>query len=65
MSNTANSIRLARKKLGITQAELANDLGVASNTVARWERGELTPRPIVLVALKGLLTKKPAKAKAK
>jgi transcriptional regulator with XRE-family HTH domain len=30
--------------LGLTQAELAVRLGVAANTVARWERGE--PRPV-------------------
>jgi transcriptional regulator with XRE-family HTH domain len=38
-----------RKSLGLTQSELAERLGVASNTVARWERGELTiARPEML-----------------
>ncbi len=30
-----------RRSLGISQDELAKRLGVAANTVARWERGEL------------------------
>ncbi len=30
-----------RRSLGISQDELARRLGVAANTVARWERGEL------------------------
>jgi len=29
-----------RKQLGVTQADLGELLGVAANTVARWERGE-------------------------
>lgn len=31
-----------RKRAGLTQAGLAVKLGVASNTVARWERDERT-----------------------
>ena len=34
------NIKQARKKLGLTQAQLATELGVAENTVTRWERGE-------------------------
>ena len=33
-------LRSIRKRLGWTQAELAEALGVAENTVARWERDE-------------------------
>lgn len=29
-----------RRRLGLTQAELARELGVASNTLALWERGD-------------------------
>jgi transcriptional regulator with XRE-family HTH domain len=33
-------LRACRRALGLTQAELADRLGVSANTVARWERGE-------------------------
>jgi hypothetical protein len=34
-----------RAQLGLTQAEMANALGVTSNTWARWERGTLAIHP--------------------
>ena len=41
------TLRTIRKRLGLTQALLAEQLGVASNTVARWERGERSiPEPV-------------------
>jgi transcriptional regulator with XRE-family HTH domain len=41
MAVTGDELRGLRKRLGLTQVELAKKVGVASNTVARWERGEL------------------------
>ena len=38
-------MRRLRRRLGWTQVELAAALGVTSNSVARWERGEVTIRP--------------------
>jgi DNA-binding transcriptional regulator YiaG len=38
---TGVEIRALREKLGWTQMVLAAALGVTSNTVARWERGEM------------------------
>jgi transcriptional regulator with XRE-family HTH domain len=38
---TGVEIRAFRKKLGWTQMALADAIGVTSNTVARWERGEM------------------------
>jgi DNA-binding transcriptional regulator YiaG len=38
---TAVEIRALRGKLGWTQMALAEAVGVTSNTVARWERGEM------------------------
>jgi transcriptional regulator with XRE-family HTH domain len=41
---TSVEFSLIRKTLGLTQQQLAQNLGVEPNTVARWERGE---RPIL------------------
>ena len=35
------NLKLFRQRLGLTQAKTARQLGVAPNTFARWERGEL------------------------
>src|SRR5437879_12268032 len=40
MQLEAAELRARRAGLGLTQADLATNLGVATNTVARWERGE-------------------------
>ncbi len=39
---TGAELRARRKALGLSHGQLALRLGVASNTVARWERNELT-----------------------
>ena len=38
---TGKELRRRRQQLKLTQAELATLIGVAKNTVARWERGEM------------------------
>lgn len=38
---TANEILRIRKRLGWSQQRLADAVGVARNSVARWERGEM------------------------
>jgi transcriptional regulator with XRE-family HTH domain len=41
------TLRGLRRKLGWTQAQLADAVGVASNTIARYERDELKiPEPV-------------------
>lgn len=35
-----NELRKFRENLNLTQEQLAKELKVAANTVARWERGE-------------------------
>jgi DNA-binding transcriptional regulator YiaG len=40
-SMTGVEIRALREKLGWTQMALAEAVGVTSNSVARWERGEM------------------------
>ena len=39
-----NSIEVYRKKMKLSQAELANLLGVTQSAVAKWETGESRPR---------------------
>ena len=38
---TGSQLRAIRQELGLTQAALAEAIGVRPNTVARWERGEI------------------------
>jgi transcriptional regulator with XRE-family HTH domain len=55
-----------RKALGLTQAELAELLGVRMNTVARWENGILAVPRMVDLAMDGIesgLTSKPQSPK--
>lgn len=40
-----------RKQAGLSQTGLASLLGVSSNTVARWERGERQPPPYLELAV--------------
>ena len=37
-------LKQIRQRLGLTQVELAEQLGVTANTVARWERDEVSIR---------------------
>ncbi|MGD0073342.1 MAG: DUF1870 family protein [Candidatus Binataceae bacterium] len=37
---TGKQLRALRRRLKWTQAQMAKAIGVAPNTVARWERGE-------------------------
>lgn len=40
---TGDNIRNARQKAGLTQAELAQRIGVSMRTVGNWERGDTPP----------------------
>jgi len=52
---TGTELRKERKRLGLSQAKLADALGVTANTVARWERGEMNiARPQIEAALENL-----------
>ena len=39
----SSNIRLYRKKAGLTQTQLANELEISLATLRRWETGETTP----------------------
>lgn len=46
---TGADLRAARSRLGLSQAALGKALDVPTNTIARWERGELAiQQPTVL-----------------
>lgn len=42
-------MRIARLRLGWTQAELARRIGVSRRTIGRWEMGK-TPLPLMLAS---------------
>ena len=39
----SEQIKLGRKELGMSQADLADAIWVSRNTVSNWERGDTTP----------------------
>ena len=43
-----------RKRLGMTQEQLARELGVTVGTVNRWENGRFRPSPLALRGLERL-----------
>lgn len=47
----AENIRNARKRMGITQEQLAERLGVTLGTISKWERGASEPEIIYLTGL--------------
>lgn len=50
-------IRALREKLGLSQVELAEQLGVSAPTVSNWETGTTRPRPANLAQLRELAVK--------
>ena len=38
-----NNITTARERMGVSQEQLANRLGVSRQTVYRWEKGKTNP----------------------
>lgn len=48
------SFAAAREKVGLTQKEVAERLGVDQSAVSFWETGRNTPRASMLVKLAGL-----------
>jgi putative zinc finger/helix-turn-helix YgiT family protein len=55
---TGAILKDVRKSIALKQTELAEYLGVAAETVSRWERGERSMEPWVRLAMLGLLLPK-------
>ena len=51
MSALAETLRVRREEVGLSQAQLAARIGVGQQAVSRWERGEAVPRPARVLAL--------------
>lgn len=47
-----SELREKRKQLKLTQEQLAGELKVTANTVARWERSEMAIPPFLELAIK-------------
>lgn len=57
MTISGDDLRTLRSRLGLTQLELAESLGVDQATVSRWERGVDRPRPARVARIRDLLLK--------
>ena len=55
---TSNEIKELRKRLGMTQQELANAVGVDRVTIARWEAGQKKPSNLATRQLARLAKRK-------
>src|SRR3989304_1339509 len=55
MEKLADDIRRLRNNLGLTQAPLAEILGVTVVTVSRWENGHVRPNRFLLKSLSSFL----------
>jgi transcriptional regulator with XRE-family HTH domain len=51
-------LKVEREARDWTQAELAQHIGVSANTVARWERGEVTPSALAQAGVREALGKR-------
>ncbi len=57
-------VKKLREGLGLTQEQLAHELGVSFATVNRWENGKRSPTGLSLKALSDLRAKKKARRTA-
>jgi transcriptional regulator with XRE-family HTH domain len=52
---TGPQLRTARKRLGLTQAGLGDLIGTTGNTIARWERAEVSVSEVAARFIKHLV----------
>ena len=60
-STMITTLRYILKSEGITQVELAHELGVPQETVSRWMQGHFRPSPLSRSALQRFMEKKTLK----
>jgi transcriptional regulator with XRE-family HTH domain len=60
-----SALRRRRERLGLTQAELAEAMGVAWNTIARWETGQRRIPKMATILLRYLESDRQIKVKAR
>lgn len=53
--STAVLVKEIRKRLGLTQVQFAQVLGVSFQSVNRWERSKTKPLPIVLKQIEAIV----------
>ena len=58
---TGQGLRRLRRKLGMTQLQLATRLGMQKNSIARMERGERPVMRVTSLAVRYLLSRKRGK----
>ncbi len=51
----AELVRETRQRLGLTQTQFAQELGVSFQSVNRWENGRTMPLPMALKLMEGML----------
>jgi transcriptional regulator with XRE-family HTH domain len=61
VSNLGKNLRAARKKLGLTQEEVAERSGVQAGEVSRMEHGKRDPRVSTLEKLAGAVEMPPGR----
>lgn len=64
VSMSATEVKRIRDRLGLTQVELAERLGVTQTAISYWEDGKRTPRGPVVILLKNLLAEIRSQKKA-
>ncbi len=59
------NVKELRARLGISQEEMARQLKVSTNTVVRWERGAMKPRPEMVQKMEALARRAEREGKEK
>jgi putative transcriptional regulator len=53
---TSDLVRELRSLMQLTQVQLATELGVAYETINRWENGHMKPSPLALRQIRAVIT---------